>query len=62
LPSRLYLASAVCQGAVLFLRAPAAPSPQAGTQSGALPGVARFGRPLLLAGILAQFAAIAPGA
>jgi ABC-type transport system involved in cytochrome c biogenesis permease subunit len=50
----LYLASAVCQGAVLFLRAPAAPSAQAG----ALPGVARFGRPLLLAGILAQFAAI----
>lgn len=51
----LYLASAVCHGAYLFLRASAAP---ASTSAAPLPTVARFARPLLLAGILAQFAAI----
>lgn len=52
----LYLAAAVCYGAFLFLRAPAAPTSAAAEASPA--GAVRFGRPLLLAGILAQFAAI----
>lgn len=49
-----YLGAAVCFGAVLFLRAPAAPT---SGQPGAS-GVSRLGLPLLLAGIAIQFAAI----
>jgi ABC-type transport system involved in cytochrome c biogenesis permease subunit len=50
----LYLAAAVCYGAVLSLHAPAAPSP-----SGAAPAhLTRYGRPFLLAGIAVQFVAV----
>lgn len=49
-----YLAAVVSYGAVFFLRSPAAPSSQA---IGA-PLIPRLGRPFLLLGILAQFAAI----
>lgn len=52
----LYLASSVSSGATLFLSSPAAP---AGVS--VLPGsngITRYGRPLLLAGIVIQFAAI----
>lgn len=50
----LYLASAVAYGAFLFLGSPDAPaaSPPNGLRLG------RFGRPLLVCGILVQFAAI----
>ncbi|HLK58240.1 MAG TPA: cytochrome c biogenesis protein CcsA [Chthonomonadaceae bacterium] len=52
----LYLATAVCYGAILFLHAPSAPTLRAnGADSNR---TARLGRPLLLAGILVQFAAI----
>lgn len=52
----LYLISAVCQGASLFLRIPTAPTQgEAGTGTFSL---SRFGRPLLLLGIVVQFAAI----
>src|SRR5262245_46095627 len=49
----LYLVAVVCYSAGLFLRAPAAP-----TQGGSVADWSRFGRPLLFAGIVAQFAAI----
>lgn len=52
----LYLAAAVCNGAVLFLRAPDAPTLTPDDRSGGR--VARLGRPLLMTGLLAQFAAI----
>ncbi len=52
----LYLASAACHVAFLFLRAPAAPTPSGGASPTA--NAARAARPLLLAGILVQFAAI----
>ncbi len=52
----LYLASSACSGATLFLQAPAAP---AGVSALPVSGrIARYGRPLLLAGIVIQFAAI----
>ena len=50
-----YLGAAVCYGAVFFLLAPAAPQ---GSDSRRPPDASRFGRPLLLAGIIAQFVAI----
>ena len=50
-----YLGAAVCYGAVFFLLAPAAPVP---AERRPPPDAARFGRPLLMAGIAAQFAAI----
>src|SRR5690348_5499381 len=52
----LYLAAAVCYGAVLFLHAPAAPT--LSTNNTPDGRVARFGLPLLLAGIVVQFIAI----
>src|SRR5947207_11525938 len=52
----LYIAAAVCYGAVLFLDAPAAPT--LARSKGAAPPIARYGRILLLLGILVQFAAI----
>ena len=52
----LYLGAAICNGAALFLRAPAAPSLTPQDRSGGR--VARLGRPLLLLGVFAQFAAI----
>lgn len=52
----LYLAAAACSGAVLFLRAPAAPL-LAQANSGS-PRAERWGRPLLGLGLLAQFVAI----
>ena len=51
----LYGCAAVCYGAVFFLQAPAAPTLPAKNDS---LGLTRFGRPLLLAGIAAQFAGI----
>lgn len=51
-----YLAAAVCYGAILFLHAPTAPT--LGTKGDSGARVARFGRPLLLAGIGMQFVAI----
>jgi ABC-type transport system involved in cytochrome c biogenesis permease subunit len=51
-----YLASSVCNGAVLFLNAPAAPVGIAPLPA-ALP-LARYGRPLLLLGIVVHFFAI----
>ena len=50
-----YIGAAVCYGAVFFLLAPAAPVPASRKPA---PDTSRFGRPLLLAGITAQFAAI----
>jgi len=52
----LYMAAAACYGAVLFLDARAAPSPGAG--AGSAPRAARFGRPLLLLGILLNIVVI----
>src|SRR5207253_11358440 len=52
----LYLSAGVCYGAVFFLRAPAAPLPAVPKTE--VRSVSRFGRPLLLLGIAAQFAAI----
>lgn len=52
----LYLAASVCNGAVELLRAPDAPTLTPEDRSGGR--TARLGRPLLLAGLLAQFAAI----
>ena len=50
-----YLGAAVCYGSVFFLLAPAAPERSASRPQ---PDTSRFGRPLLLLGIVAQFAAI----
>lgn len=52
----LYLAGAVCYGATLFLNAPAAPGASGETSPSLWPS--RIARPLLLAGIVVQFAAI----
>ncbi|HLV81050.1 MAG TPA: cytochrome c biogenesis protein CcsA, partial [Chthonomonadaceae bacterium] len=52
----LYLGAAVCFGAVLFLRAPAAP--QTSARLPASESIARMGLPLLLGGILVHCAAI----
>ena len=52
----LYLAAAVCNGAVELLRSPDAPTLTPEDRSGGR--AARLGRPLLLLGLLAQFAAI----
>ena len=52
----LYMAAAACYGAVLFLDAPAAPA-LAG-KPGSLPGIARYGRPPLLLGILVHIGVI----
>lgn len=51
-----YLASSACNGAVLFLNAPAAPA-GVGALSSAGP-ITRYGRPLLLLGIAVHFCAI----
>jgi ABC-type transport system involved in cytochrome c biogenesis permease subunit len=52
----MYLAAAVCYGATLFLQAPTAPTATPATAPP--PAVGRFSLPLLLVGILTQFAAI----
>ena len=52
----LYLAAAACNGAVLFLRAPAAPLLTQGKEGGLR--AEHWGRPLLGLGLLAQFVAI----
>ena len=52
----LYLAAAACSGAVLFLRAPAAPLLTQGNSGS--PRAAHWSRPLLGLGLLAQFIAI----
>jgi len=52
----LYMFAAACYGAVLFLDASAAPS-LAG-RKGAVPDIARYGRPALLIGICVHIAAI----
>lgn len=52
----VYVAATVCYGAFLFLRAPSAPI--ASSDASALPSVARFGRPLLLAALGIHFLAI----
>lgn len=52
----LYMIAAACYGAVLFLDASAAP-PQAGRRGG-VPGLARFGRPILLLGLCVHIAVI----
>lgn len=51
-----YLASSACNGAVLFLNAPAAPAGVSAVPAGG--SITRFGRPLLLLGILVHFFAI----
>ena len=52
----LYLAAAACYGATLFLHAPTAPT--LGTARAAGERGARYGRSMLLAGIVVQFAAL----
>ena len=52
----LYLAAAVCHGAVELLRSPASPTHTPEDRSGGR--IARMGRPLLSLGLLAQFVAI----
>ena len=52
----LYLAAAACSGAILFLRAPAAPL--LAQENGSNSRLARWSRPLLGLGLLAQFIAI----
>lgn len=51
-----YLASSACNGAVLFLNAPAAPAGVSALQTTS--SITRFGRPLLLLGIVVHFFAI----
>lgn len=53
----LYMVSAACYGAVLFLDAPAAPA-RGGQAARTAPAIARYGRPALLLGIVAHIAVI----
>jgi ABC-type uncharacterized transport system permease subunit len=52
----LYMAASACYGAVFFLDSPAAPA--RGAAAGSLPGIARYGRPILLLGIAVHIAVI----
>jgi ABC-type uncharacterized transport system permease subunit len=51
-----YIAAGACYGAVLFLDAPSAPS--LGNRKAGTPRLARYGRPLLILGIVVHVAAI----